>query len=96
MAFAFDTLSYAKTLRSAGIPLEQAEAHAAAAREFIMQELVTKEDLRTAMELQTLRMTVRLDDLRAAMDKIALQTTVRLGGLVAAGFAALAALIKLH
>ena len=39
---------------------------------------------------------MRLDDLRAAMDKIALQTTVRLGGLVAAGFAALAALIKLH
>ncbi|SFG79306.1 hypothetical protein [Methylobacterium gossipiicola] len=42
-----------------------------------MVELVTKEDLRLALELQTLQMTVRL------------------GGIVAAGFAALAALIKL-
>ncbi|UHC17896.1 hypothetical protein LRS73_08615 [Methylobacterium currus] len=77
MAYAFDTLGYSKALRQAGIPTEQAEAHAEAAREFIMVELVTKEDLRAAMEMQTLQMTVRL------------------GGIVAAGFAALAALIKL-
>ncbi|MCP1556804.1 UNVERIFIED_ORG: hypothetical protein M2438_005306 [Methylobacterium sp. SuP10 SLI 274] len=81
MAYAFDTLGYSKTLRTAGIPVEQAEAHAEAAREFIMHELVTKEDLRTAMELQTLQMTVRLGGIVAA-------------GFVA-GFAALAALIKL-
>uniref|UniRef100_Q07N48 DUF1640 domain-containing protein n=1 Tax=Rhodopseudomonas palustris (strain BisA53) TaxID=316055 RepID=Q07N48_RHOP5 len=45
MAFAFDTLGYAKRLRSAGVSNEQAEAHAEAAREFIMAELVTKADL---------------------------------------------------
>jgi hypothetical protein len=33
MAYAFDTLGYAKRLRDAGISQEQAEAHAEAARE---------------------------------------------------------------
>jgi hypothetical protein len=45
MAFAFDTLGYAKKLRNAGVPQDQAEAHAEAAREFVMAELVTRHDL---------------------------------------------------
>ena len=44
-AFAFDTLGYAKKLRDAGIPGDQAEAHAEAARDFVMHELVTRYDL---------------------------------------------------
>jgi hypothetical protein len=60
MAFAFDTLGYAKRLRDSGIASHQAEAHAEAAREFIMTELVTKTDLSSAIETQTLRLTVRL------------------------------------
>lgn len=60
MAFAFDTLAYAKRLRDRGVPQDQAEAHAEAAREFIMAELVTKTDLQLALETQTLRLTVRL------------------------------------
>ncbi len=51
----FDTLAYAKRLRDAGIPQEQAEADAEAARSYIMAELVTKKDLRLA-----LRLTMRL------------------------------------
>lgn len=66
MAFAFDTLGYAKRLRDAGIPQPQAETHAEAAREFIMGELVTKSDLTLALETQTLRLTVRLGGLIAA------------------------------
>ena len=46
--FAMDTLGYAKRLRESGILTEQAEAHAEAARGFIMTELVTKSDLATA------------------------------------------------
>ena len=42
MAFAFDTLGYAKHLRDVGVPQDQAEAHAEAARQFIMAELVTR------------------------------------------------------
>jgi hypothetical protein len=45
MVFAFDTLSYARFLRERGISQDHAEAHAEAARQFIMAELVTKQDL---------------------------------------------------
>ena len=47
MVYAMDTLGYAKRLRDAGIPLQQAEAHAEAARDFVMAELVTKSDLQS-------------------------------------------------
>lgn len=60
MVFAFDTLGYAKRLRDSGVPQTQAEAHAEAARDFVMTELVTKSDLTAALETQTLRLTVRL------------------------------------
>ena len=59
MAFALDTLGYAKHLRDNGVPGNQAEAHAEAARDFIMTELVTKVDLEAALDRVTLRMTVR-------------------------------------
>jgi hypothetical protein len=48
MAYAFDTLGYAKRLRDAGISTLEAEAHAEAAREFVMAELVTRNDLEVA------------------------------------------------
>jgi hypothetical protein len=66
VAWAFDTLGYAKRLRDGGVPNPQAEAHAEAAREFIMSELVTKQDLQTAIETLTLRLTVRLGGIVAA------------------------------
>ena len=87
MAYAFDTLSYSKTLREAGIAQDHAEAHAQAAREVIMVELVTKEDLRAAK-----------DELRSAMELETLRLTIRLGSITAAGLVAmtgvLATLIK--
>jgi hypothetical protein len=60
VAYAFHTLGYAKRLREAAVPNPRAEAHAEAAREFIMTELVTKQDLQRAFDTQTLRLTVRL------------------------------------
>ena len=60
MVFAFDTLSFARHLREHGVPQEQAEAHAEAARQFIMTELVTKQDLTLALENLKLSLTVRL------------------------------------
>ncbi|HEY2538783.1 MAG TPA: hypothetical protein VGI28_04700 [Stellaceae bacterium] len=66
MAFTFDSLAFARHLRANGIPQDQAEAHADAARMFIMNELVTKEDLRTALETQTLRLSVRMGVMLAA------------------------------
>jgi hypothetical protein len=49
MAFAFDTLAFAKRLRGGGIPDTQADVHAEAAREFIMAELATKSDLEAVL-----------------------------------------------
>ena len=60
MAYAFDTLGYAKRLRDSGISIEHAEAHAEAAREFMMAELVTKTDLTMALDHLALKLTVRL------------------------------------
>ncbi|HUN44674.1 MAG TPA: hypothetical protein VMU81_30670 [Acetobacteraceae bacterium] len=108
MAYAFDTLGYAKRLRDAGIPAQEAEAHAEAAREFIMTALVTKSDLdvtrrelEASMDVREQRMDVReqrltraIDILRNRVDTLELRLTVRLGGMMAIAVAILAALIK--
>ena len=95
MVYAMDTLGYAKRLRDAGVSQQQAEAHAEAARDFIMAELVTRNDLQTGLEgvrkdLQSVE--ARLE---AKIDTLSLRLTVRLGGLLAAGIAILAGLLKL-
>jgi hypothetical protein len=66
MPYAFDTLGYAKRLREAGISQGQAEAHAEAAREFVMGDLATKADLQAAMDTLSLRLTLRLGVMLAA------------------------------
>ena len=70
MAFAFDTLAFAKRLRGGGIPDTQADVHAEAAREFIMAELATKSDLEIVRrELDTSIQTVR-KDLEASIQSV--------------------------
>lgn len=44
-AMAIDTLGYAKVLKQAGVPAEQAEAHAEALRDKVIPDLATKQDL---------------------------------------------------
>jgi hypothetical protein len=56
MPFAFDTLGYSKRLQDVGVSRPQAEAHAEAARDFIMTELVTKTDLPAAVRLSNQRL----------------------------------------
>jgi hypothetical protein len=71
MVYAFDTLGYAKRLRDGGVPGEQAEAHAEAARDFIMAELFTKTDslaLRQDIEVMHLGVDGRLTSLKQDMD----------------------------
>ena len=82
-----DTLGYAKRLRDAGVPQQQAEAHAEAARDY-MGELVTKTDLQT-----TVQSAVQM--LEAKIEAQSLRLTVRLGGLLATGIAILAGIIRL-
>jgi hypothetical protein len=66
MVFAFDTLSFARYLREKGVPSQHAEAHADAVRQFVMGELVTRQDLALALDNATLKLTVRLGAMLAA------------------------------
>jgi hypothetical protein len=66
MAFVFDTLGYSKHLQDAGVAIKQADAHAEAARGFIMTELVTKTDLVLALDNVKLSLTIRLGSIMAA------------------------------
>lgn len=84
MVYAFDSLGYAKRLRDSGVAQEQAEAHAEAARDFIMAELVTKSDLQLA-----------LAPLEAKMENLSLQLTVRVGAMVVVAIGVLATILKL-
>jgi hypothetical protein len=93
VAYAFDTLGYAKRLRDAGVPNPQAEAHAEAAREFIMTELVTKQDLQVQLQVAIDPLRAAITALEARIDTQTLRLTVRLGGIVVAGFGILAVAI---
>ena len=62
----FDTLGYARFLREGGVPQDQAETHAEAARQFIMADIATRDDLNSALEMQTLRISVRVGVMLAA------------------------------
>jgi len=66
MALVFDSLGYSRKLREAGLNTQIAEAAADAARDYIMLDLVTKSELREALDTQTLRLTVRMGVLLAA------------------------------
>ena len=66
MAIAFDTLGFSKHLQGAGVSVQQADAQAEAARDFIMAELVTKNDLIAAMATLRSELTVRLGSIMAA------------------------------
>jgi hypothetical protein len=66
MAFTFDTLGYSKRLQDGGVPRPQADAHAEAARDFVMNELVTKADMALALDNLKLGLTIRLGSMIGA------------------------------
>jgi hypothetical protein len=106
---AFDTLSYARRLKQAGVPDAQAEAMADATRELVVSDFASKGDTAGLKEdIAALRSELKGDiaavraeivvleqRIMAAMDNLGLRLTVRLGGLIAVGVAVLAAVIKL-
>jgi hypothetical protein len=95
MAYTFDSLGYAKRLRDGGVPQDQAEAHAEAARDFIMVELATKADLlATKHELRSSIDELRTE-LRNNIETQSLRLTVRLGAMLVVAIGALAAILKL-
>lgn len=102
MVYAFDTLGYAKHLRDAGVSPEHAEAHAEAAREFVMGELVTRHDLeisttllKRGFEASIAGLRRDFETLRSERQRLELRLIIRLGGMLAMGITILAAIIKL-
>jgi len=80
----FDTLAYAKKLKSAGFTEDQAEIQAQALAEIIEERLATKQDLKE-LELR----------LKQDLKELELRLTLRLGGMLVAGIAIVATLVKL-
>jgi len=88
--YAFDTLAFAKKLKSAGYTEAQAEAlveaHSQVFREMLESTLATKDDVR---DMATKADIASLDH---KIDLVASKMTVRLGGMIVAGVAVLAAI----
>ncbi len=89
---AFDTLSYARRLKQAGVPEPQAEAMADATRELVIQDFATKSDI-AALKAELLALEQRLT---ALGEGLTLRLTVRLSLMLAAGLSILAAIQRLH
>jgi len=98
MAYTFDSLGYAKRLRDRGVAQDQGEAHAEAARDFIMTELATKADVvAIKADLLATKQELRSDiaELRHDMETQNLRLTVRLGAMLVVAIGALATILKL-
>lgn len=76
----FDTLSYVKKLKAAGVPEEQAEVHAEIFNEIIEERLATKQDIL---------------DLKRDIKEMEMRLTIRLGAMMTAGIIIVATLVKL-
>lgn len=83
-AIMFDTLAYAKKLKTAGFTEEQAEVQAEAMAELVDEKLATKQDLKM-ME----------SGLKRDMKEMEMRLTIRLGVVQAASIAIIAALVKI-
>jgi maltooligosyltrehalose synthase len=95
MVYTFDSLGYAKRLRENGVPQNQAEAHAEAARDFVMAELVTKADLRAEIQAVRADLLALKEQLESRMENQTLRLTVWLGAMQVVLIGVLATILKL-
>lgn len=91
MTVTFDTLTYSKRLREAGVPKEQADAHAGAAL-YLFRAISPNIAALQAPEAPSAS-PASPSDLTEALDLMTWQLTVRIGGIILAGFAVIAALV---
>ena len=102
LAIAFDTLVYAKKLKSVGFTEAQAEALAESQAQLIESRLATKQDIelvrRDMKELETsLKRDMKALDvsLKRDLKEIEMRLTIRMGILIAASIAIVSTLVKL-
>lgn len=103
---AFDTLAFAKKLKSAGYTEAQAEAlveaHSQVFREMLDSTLATKDDIkelkseiagvRSELKSDIAALDHKIDAVDRKIDLTANRMTIRLGGMIVAGVAVLAAM----
>jgi hypothetical protein len=91
MTVTFDTLTYSKRLREAGVPKEQADAHAGAAL-YLFRAVGPN---RAVLKVPEARSDdpASLADLKSALDLMAWQVAVRVGGIMLVAFTVIAVLI---
>ena len=89
-AIGFDTLSYARRLKDAGVDDVQAEAHAEAVRDAITEGVATKADIARLEDKMATRTDVAKLETRIAELKVTLLLAiVGVGGVVVAAIALL-------
>ncbi len=95
----FDTLSYARRLKQAGVLEAQAEAMADATRELVTQDVAGKSDI-TALKPEITALATEVaaveQRLTAALETLSLRLTVRVGVMLAAGLSILVALSRIR
>lgn len=84
MAVALDTLRFTQRLEQVGVSREQATAHAELARDMILADVPTRQDLG---ELKR--------EIDSSLRELELRMTVKIGAIVAAAVAVVAAVQKL-
>ena len=95
----FDTLAYAKKLKAAGFTDDQAEIQAQTLVEIIEERLATKQDLKELelslkQDMKELELSLK-QDIKELELRLKLDLTLRLGGMLVAGIAIVATLVKL-
>jgi hypothetical protein len=60
MGMAFDTLGYVRRLQDSGVERRVAEAHADLARDMLLADLVTRDDLDKRLTELELRLTIKM------------------------------------
>ena len=101
-AIAFDTLVYAKKLKSVGFTEAQAEALAESQAQLIESRLATKQDIELVRrDMKELEASLKRDmkaldvSLKRDMKEMEMRLTIRMGILIAASIAIVATLVKL-
>ena len=82
----FDTLKYANTLKAAGVPDKQAEAQAAVLADALavnLKDLVTKDDLKQAIDLLRADMNAKFADMNGQFKLLHWMGGVLMAGCVA-------------
>ena len=101
-AIAFDTLAYARKLKSAGFTEKQAEIQAEALVEIVDERLASKQDiLELKRDIKELETTLKRDmkeletTFKRDIKELEMRLTIRLGTMMAISIAVVVTLVKL-